>query len=161
MSLFTRNHDSITVIFVAADLGELPPIGFNNLDVCTLLSQIQAIVAELDTVKANVATQAVTCSELQAACSHQAGWVVFHSERHCFIHGGGIKCGGNATESATGRSLAPALQPAHLPTPDASYASAVKAVTTSVVDCRTSVAVDSSGPEWQMVQARRMTAVSK
>ena len=57
VSLFTRKHDSITVSFVAADLGKLPPIGFNNLDVCTLLAQIQATVAELDTVKANVATR--------------------------------------------------------------------------------------------------------
>ena len=32
---------------------------------------------------------------------------------------------------------------------------------TSVVDCRTPVAEDSSGPEWQMVQERRMTAVTK
>ena len=73
MSLFTRKHDSITVSFVAADLGKLPPIGFNNLDVCTLLAQIQATVAELDTVKANVATQAVTCIQLQAAVTKQGG----------------------------------------------------------------------------------------
>ena len=37
VSLFTRKHDSITVSFVVADLGKLPPIGFNNMDVCTLL----------------------------------------------------------------------------------------------------------------------------
>ena len=67
VSLFTRKHDSITMSFVAADLGKLLPIGFNNLDVCTLLAQIQATVVELDTVKANVATQAVTCIQLQAA----------------------------------------------------------------------------------------------
>ena len=40
VSLFTRKHDSITVSFEAAVLGKLPPIGFNNLDVCTLLAQI-------------------------------------------------------------------------------------------------------------------------
>ena len=69
---------------------------------------------------------------------------------------------------ATGRSPAPAIRPAHLPTPVASYASApdasyarpVKAVTTSVADCRTPVVEDSSGPEWKTVQARRMTAVN-
>ena len=70
---------------------------------------------------------------------------------------------------ATDRSPEPAIRPAHLPTPvasyasapDASYARAVKAVTTSVADCRTLVVEDSSGPEWQTVQARRMTAVTK
>ena len=62
---------------------------------------------------------------------------------------------------ATDLSPAPAIRPAHLPTPDASYARAVKAVTTSVADCRTPVVEDSSGPEWQTVQARRMTAVPK
>ena len=73
VSLFTRKHDSITMSFVSADLGILPPIGFNNLDVCTLLAQIQATVAELDMVKANVATQAVTCIQLQAAVTKQGG----------------------------------------------------------------------------------------
>ena len=67
------------------------------------------------------------------------------------------------------RSPAPAIRPAHLPAPvasyasapDASYAGAVKAVTTSVADCRTPVVEGSSGPEWKTVQARRMTAVTK
>ena len=70
---------------------------------------------------------------------------------------------------ASDLSPATAIRPAHLPTPvasyasapDASYARAVKAVTTSVADCRTSVVQDSSGPEWQTVQARIMTAVTK
>ena len=164
VSLFTRKHDSITVSFVAADLGKLPPIGFNNLDVCTLLSQIQATVAEPDTVKANVATQAVTCSELQAAVTKQGGLCSTLNDTVSSLVAASHVVGTqpNLPEGiATGRSLAPALQPAHLPTPDASYASVVKAVTTSVVYCRTSVAEDNSGPEWQMVQARRMTAVSK
>ena len=164
VSLFTRKHDSITVSFVAADLGKLPPIGFNNLDVCTLLSQIQATVAELDTVKANVATQAVTCFELQAAVTKQGGLCSTLNDTVSSLVAASNVVGTqpNLPEGiASGRSLAPALQPAHLPTPDASYASAVKAVTTSVVDCRTPDVEDSSGPEWQMVQARRTTAVSK
>ena len=149
---------------MAADLGKLPPIGFNNLDVCTLLSKIQATVAELDTVKANVATQAVTCSELQAAVTKQGGLCSTLNDTVSSLVAASSVVGTqpNLSEGiATGRSMAPALQPAHLPTPDASYASSVKAVTTSVVDCPTSVAEDNSGPEWQMVQARRMTAVSK
>ena len=164
VSLFTRKHDSITVSFVAADLGKLPPIGFNNLDVWTLLSQIQATVAELDTVKANVATQAVTCFELQAAVTKQGGLCSTLNDTVSSLVAASNVVGTqpNLPEGiATGRSMAPALQPAQLPTPDASYASAVKAVTTSVVDCRTPDAEDSSGPEWQMVQARRTTAVSK
>ena len=80
VSLFTRKHDSITVSFVAADLGKLPPIGFNNLDVCTLLAQIQATVAELDTVKANVAAQADCDMHSTAGGSHEAGWAVRDSE---------------------------------------------------------------------------------
>ena len=60
---------------------------------------------------------------------------------------------------ATDRSPAPAIRPAHLPTPvagyasapDAIYARAVKAVTTSVADCRTPVVEDSFGPVWQTV----------
>ena len=103
VSLFTRKHDSITVSFVAAALWKLPPIGFNNLDVslCTLLAQIQATVAELDMVKANVATQAVTCIQLQAAVTKQGTRAVRDSERDGFIPGGGSKGGGNATESAS------------------------------------------------------------
>ena len=81
VSLFTRKHDSITVSCVAADLRKLLPIGFNNLDVCTLLAQIQATVAELDTVKDNVATQAVTCIQLQAAVTKQGGLYATLNER--------------------------------------------------------------------------------
>ena len=172
VSLFTRKHDSITVSFVAADLGKLPPIGFNNLDVCTLLAQIQATVAELDTVKANVATQAVTCIQLQAAVTKQGGLCATLNETvSSLVEASNVV----ATQPnlpqdiATDRSPEPAIRPAHLPTPvasyasapDASYARAVKAVTTSVADCRTLVVEDSSGPEWQTVQARRMTAVTK
>ena len=164
LSLFTRKHDSLTVSFVAADLGKLPPIGFNNLDVCTLLAQIQATVAELDTVKANVATQAVTCIQLQAAVTKQGGlYATLNETVSSLVEASNVV----ATEPhlpqdiATDLSPAPAIRPAHLPTPDASYARAVKAVTTSVADCRTPVVEDNSGPEWQTVQARRMTAVTK
>ena len=140
VSLFTRKHDSITVSFVAADLGKLPPIGFNNLDVCTLLAQIQATVAELDTVKANVATQAVTCIQLQAAVTKQGGLCATLNETVSFLVEASnvVATEPNLPQDiATDLSPAPAIRPAHLPTPDASYARAVKAVTTSVADCRT------------------------
>ena len=75
MSLFTRKHDAITtrVTFVSVDLGKLPPIGLNSLDVCTLLSQLQTTISELETVKANVAAQAVTCTELRSSVAMQGG----------------------------------------------------------------------------------------
>ena len=117
VSLLTRKHDSITVSFVAADLGKLHPIGFNNLDACTLLSKIQATVAELDTVKANVATQAVTCSELQAAVAKQGGLCSTLNDTVSSLVAASNVVGTqpNLPEGiATGRSLAPALQPAHL-----------------------------------------------
>ena len=106
MSLFTRKHDSITVSFVAADLGKLPPIGF--------LSQIQATVVELDTVKANVATQAVTCFELQAAVTKQGGLCSTLNDTVSSLVAASNVVGTqpNLPEGiATGRSLAPALQP--------------------------------------------------
>ena len=58
---------------MAVDLGKLPPIGFNSLDVCTLLSQLQTTISELETVKANVAAQAVTCTELRSSVAMQGG----------------------------------------------------------------------------------------
>ena len=73
VSLFTCKHDAITarVTFVAVDLGKLPPIGYNSLDVCTLLSQLQTTISELETVKVTVAAQAVTCSELRSSAANQ------------------------------------------------------------------------------------------
>ena len=75
VSLFTCKHDAITarVTFVAVDLGNLPPIGYNSLDVCTLLSQLQTTISELETVKVTVAAQAVTCTELRSSVAMQGG----------------------------------------------------------------------------------------
>ncbi len=58
---------------MSVDLGKLPPIGLNSLDVCTLLSQLQTTISELETVKANVAAQAVTCTELRSSVAMQGG----------------------------------------------------------------------------------------
>ena len=106
----------------------------------------QATVAELDTVKANVATQAVTCIQLQAAVTKQGGLCATLNETvSSLVEASNVV----ATQPnlprdiATDRSPAPAIRPAHLPArvasytsaPDASYARAVKAVTTSVADC--------------------------
>ena len=80
MSLFKCKHDAITarVTFVAVDLGNLPPIGYKSLDVCTLLSQLQTTISELETVKVTVAAQAVTCTELRSTDKgkpdHSAPW---------------------------------------------------------------------------------------
>ena len=60
VSFLVRKHDAINakLCFAAADLGRLPPIGFDSIDVCTLLAQLQATMADLEGVKANVAAQA-------------------------------------------------------------------------------------------------------
>ena len=72
VSLFVRKHDAINakLCFAAADLGRLPPIGFDSIDVCTLLAQLQATMADLEGVKANVAAQAITFSELQSTVAN-------------------------------------------------------------------------------------------
>ena len=75
VSLFVRKHDAINakLCFAAADLGRLPPIGFDSIDVCTLLAQLQATMADLEGVKANVAAQAIAYSELQSTVARQGG----------------------------------------------------------------------------------------
>ena len=75
VSLFVRKHDAINdkLCFAAADLGRLPPIGFDSIDVCTLLAQLQGTMADLEGVKANVAAQAIAFSELQSTVAMQGG----------------------------------------------------------------------------------------
>ena len=104
-----------------------------------------------------VDAQAVTCIQLQAAVTKQGGLCATLNETVSSL----VEASNVVATEPNLPHPAPAIRPAHLPTPDASYARAVKAVTTSVADCRTPVVEDSSGPEWQTVQARRMTAVTK
>ena len=75
MSLFVRKHDAINdkLCFAAVDLGRLPPIGFDSIDGCALLAQLQAMMADLEGVKANVAAQASAFSELQSTVAMQGG----------------------------------------------------------------------------------------
>ena len=73
VSLLMRKHDVLPVIFVAKDLGNLPAIAFDKIDVSTLLTKLQNNMTELDMLKESVTTQSVVCTELQATVTTQAG----------------------------------------------------------------------------------------
>ena len=75
VSLLTRKQDVRNVIFVAKDLGNLPAIGFNKIDVSTLLTKLQNNMTMLDMLKETVVTQSVICTELQATVTMQAGLI--------------------------------------------------------------------------------------
>ena len=81
-------------------------------------------MAELDTVKANVATQTVTCIQLQAAVTQQGGLCATLNETvSSLVEASNVV----ATQPnlpqdiATDRSPAPAIRPAHLPAPAARF----------------------------------------
>ncbi len=40
--------------YVALDLSNLPPVSFHNVDVCVLLSRMENMKVEVDTLKATV-----------------------------------------------------------------------------------------------------------
>ena len=73
VTLREKTRINAKLCFAAADLGRLPPIGFDSINVCTLLAQLQATMADLEGVKANVAAQAITYSELQNTVAMQGG----------------------------------------------------------------------------------------
>ena len=73
VSLITRKLDVLAVTFVARDLGNLPPIGFDKLDVSTLLTRLQNNDTELDLLKETVAAQAALCAKLQDIVAMQSG----------------------------------------------------------------------------------------
>ena len=81
-------------------------------------------MAELDTVKANVATQTVTCIQLQAAVTQQGGLCATLNETvSSLVEASNVV----ATQPnlpqdiATDRSPAPAIRPAYLPAPAARF----------------------------------------
>ena len=73
ISLLMRKQYVLPVIFVAKDLGNLPAIGFDKIDVSMLLIKLQNNMTELDMLKETVATQSVVCTELQTTVTMQAG----------------------------------------------------------------------------------------
>ena len=46
-----QKHDNLEVKFVAADLNNIPPVGFQNIDVCALLSKVENSILEMEILK--------------------------------------------------------------------------------------------------------------
>ena len=158
ISIFVRKHEAITakICFVAADLGRLPPIGLDSLDVCTLLAQLQSTMAELEVVKANVTAQAVACSELQSTVTMQGGLCANLSDAVSALVATQSEVTAQPVLSSVLEQtpILPAACPVQpvtvaLPPKDGiSYARA--ASTTSANDGKTS-----TEPEWQTVASKR------
>ena len=47
ISLTQRRHNKLPVKFVSFDLGSLPPVSFDNIDVCVLLTRMARMQAAL------------------------------------------------------------------------------------------------------------------
>ena len=58
-----RNND-LPVTFVAHNLSNLPPVTFDSIDVCVLLSRMEHMRLEMDALKAVVSTQTSVCDDL-------------------------------------------------------------------------------------------------
>ena len=56
MALIQRRNNELPVTFVALDLSNLPPVSFDNIDVCVLLSRMEHMKLEVDTLKKVVST---------------------------------------------------------------------------------------------------------
>ena len=64
MALIQRRNNELPVTFVALDLSNLPPVSFDNIDVCGLLSRMENLKVEVDTLRATVSTQVAICDDL-------------------------------------------------------------------------------------------------
>ena len=64
MALIQRRNNEMPVTFVALDLSNLPPVSFDNVDVCVLLSRMENMRVEVDTLKATVSMQVAICDDL-------------------------------------------------------------------------------------------------
>ena len=64
MALIQRRNNELPVTFVALDLSNLPPVSFDNIDVCVLLSRMEQMKLEVDTLKTVVSTQVAVCNDL-------------------------------------------------------------------------------------------------
>ena len=175
VSLFTRKHDAITarVTFVAVDLGKLPPIGYNSLDVCTLLSQLQTTISELETVKVTVAAQAVTCTELRSSVAMQGGLCVNLRDAVVSLVAKSNEVGATP-EAMTSVSLPVTTddvfarmmqQPVNLPRAGISFATAASGTVRNPEwqTATTTTAASGTGrnPEWRMVFQKRRRDAAK
>ena len=64
MALIQRRNNELPVTFVALDLSNLPPVSFDNIDVCVLLSRMENLKDEVDTLRATASTQVAICDDL-------------------------------------------------------------------------------------------------
>ena len=65
ISLIQRRHNELPVKFVSFDLGNLPPVSFDNIDVCVLLTRMERMQAEMNTLKSVVSAQVSVCNDLK------------------------------------------------------------------------------------------------
>ena len=65
ISLIQRRHNELPVKFVSFDLGNLPPVSFDNIDVCVLLTRMERMQAEVNTLKSVVSAQVSVCNDLR------------------------------------------------------------------------------------------------
>ena len=65
ISLIQRRHNELPVKFVSFDLGNLPPVSFDNIDVCVLLIRMERMQAEMNTLKSVVSAQVSVCNDLK------------------------------------------------------------------------------------------------
>ena len=65
ISLIQRRHNELPVKFVSFDLGNLPPVSFDNIDVCVLLTRMERMQAEMNTLKSVVSPQVSVCNDLK------------------------------------------------------------------------------------------------
>ena len=74
ISLLERRSDVLEETFAAVDLANLPPVSFDSLDVCALLSRVEATKGEMEMMKTSfnlmtdtLAAQASVCDDLRKA----------------------------------------------------------------------------------------------
>ena len=65
ISLIQRRHNELPVKFVSFDLGNLTPVSFDNIDVCVLLTRMERMQAEMNTLKSVVSAQVSVCNDLK------------------------------------------------------------------------------------------------
>ena len=64
IALVQRKNNELPVTFVAHNLSNLPPVTFDSIDVCVLLSRMEHMRLEMDALKAVVSTQTSVCDDI-------------------------------------------------------------------------------------------------
>ena len=64
IALVQRRNNELPVTCVAHNLSNLPPVTFDSIDVCVLLSRMEHMRLEMDALKAVVSTQTSVCDDI-------------------------------------------------------------------------------------------------